>query len=166
MADKVTSKKYVGKKRLQRAKSVKIRTETKGFGFFKTALVLFFIALNFAVLLYFYLQFMMLFRYYLAVAFVLSLLTAVYVLSTDKNGQSKAVWIIIVLLGFTFGYFLYFLADENVFFSGRKESLSTFFRSPKNTSAQATKPTPAPRCAITAVIYTARAVSAHIRARI
>lgn len=127
MADKVTSKKYVGKKRLQRAKSVKIRTETKGFGFFKTALVLFFIALNFAVLLYFYLQFMMLFRYYLAVAFVLSLLTAVYVLSTDKNGQSKAVWIIIVLLGFTFGYFLYFLADENVFFFRAKKKFKHIF---------------------------------------
>lgn len=127
LREKVTSKRYLGSKYLKNAKAVKIRTETKGFGAFKTLFVMFLIALNFALLLYFYLRFVMIFQGYLIVAFILSVLTCIYVLSTEKNGQSKAVWIIILLLGFTFGYFIYFLADENVFFRGSRKRYNKIF---------------------------------------
>lgn len=125
--EKVTSRRYLKGKYLKNAKSVKIRTETKGFGAFKTLFVMFLIALNFAFLLFLYFRFLMVFQGYLTVAFVLSLLTSVYVLSTDKNGQSKAVWIIILLVGFSFGYLLYFFADENVFFYKSKKKFKKVF---------------------------------------
>ena len=56
----------------------------------------------------------------LVFSLIASLVTCVYVLSTNKNGQSKAVWIIFLLVCFTFGYIIFWLSDERIFFKKNK----------------------------------------------
>ena len=57
----------------------------------------------------------------LVFSLIASLVTCVYVLSTNKNGQSKAVWIIFLLVCFTFGYIIFWLSDERIFFKKNKK---------------------------------------------
>jgi cardiolipin synthase len=61
----------------------------------------------------------------------MSLLTSVYVLSSDKNSLSKAVWIIFLLLGFVFAYVIYFMSDERFFFRKPKKRYNAVFERTK-----------------------------------
>lgn len=72
-------------------KVVKIRAERNGLGILKTAVAIGLIAVQAAVLVCLYVFLSMAFRWYVIVSFSLSLLTCVYVLSSSKNGISKAV---------------------------------------------------------------------------
>lgn len=105
-----------GKVHSQDYKVVKIRTERNGLGALRTLLIAGLIAIQAAVLVCLYIFLSLAFRWYLIVSFALSLITCVYVLSSSRNGLSKAVWILFLLLAFSFGYLLYFLSDERIFF--------------------------------------------------
>lgn len=61
-------------------------------------------------------------------SFAVSLLTCIYVLSTNKNSQSKAVWIIFLLVCFTFGYVVFWLSDERIFFKKNKKRYTAVYR--------------------------------------
>lgn len=106
---------------------VKIKTETSGWGALKTFVVAFLIALQIAVLIYLHLSFALAFRWVMIVSLVLTAITCVYILSSKKNGLSKAVWIIFVLLGFSFGYVIYWLSDERIFFYRAKKRYKKVF---------------------------------------
>lgn len=86
------------------------------------------IAAQLSILLFFYIKLAIAFHGYLIFSFVMSLLTCIYVLSTNKNSLSKAVWIIFILLGFVFGYIVYFLSDERIFFKRAKRKYSEIFK--------------------------------------
>lgn len=116
-----------GKARSTDTKVVKIRSEHNGIGVFKTLFVAFLLLLQVALCVCLYVFVIVLFRWYLIVSFVMSLITCIYVLSTDKNSQSKAVWIIFLLLGFSFGYVVYFLSDEHIFFGRARKKYKKIF---------------------------------------
>ncbi|MBD5632516.1 MAG: cardiolipin synthase [Clostridia bacterium] len=102
-------------------KAVKIRTERHGLLYFKTVITLLLVALQACIFIGFYVFLGIAFWIYLVISFCLSLLTCIYCLSSNKNGLSKAVWIMLLLLGFSFGFILYFMSDERFFFYKAKK---------------------------------------------
>ena len=107
----------VGKSPSPDSKVVKVKTETGGLGGLKTLIVIAIIGVQLAFLIFLNVRFAFAVKWVMIASFVLSLLTCVYVLSSNKNSLSKAVWIIFLLLGFSFGYIIYFLSDERIFFA-------------------------------------------------
>ena len=100
---------------------LKIKTERNHLGLLKTLLVVFLIFLQFAVLISSYLFFFAFFNWLITFSFIASLITCIYVLSTNKNSQSKPIWILFLVLCFSFGYIIYFISDERVFWHKHKK---------------------------------------------
>ena len=100
--------KYSHKAQATNVGVVKVKTEGKGLGALKTLMVATLILLQVLLLIYVYVSFAMAFKWYLTASFVASLITCIYVLSSKKNGLSKAVWIIFLLLGFMAALLLLF----------------------------------------------------------
>ena len=118
-------------------KIVKIKTETSSWGVFKTLLVAFFIAVQVAFLIYLQTSFYYGFKWFMIINTALCLITCVYVLSSNKNGLSKAVWIIFILIGVSFGYIIYWLSDERIFFCrAKKRSEKVLLKVQKYTNKQ------------------------------
>ena len=111
----------VGKSRSPHTEIVKIKTETGGLGALKTLIVALIIGSQLGLLIYLNIMFAVAFWWFLAVSFVLSVITCIYVLSSNKNSLSKAVWIIFLLLFFSFGYIIYILSDKRIFFRKAKK---------------------------------------------
>ena len=109
------------------ARMVRIRTESHALGVSKTLIVLFAVVLQLALMLTLYIRFLMAFRWYIAVSFAFSLISCIHVLSSHRNGQSKAVWVLLLLLGFTVGYIIYYLSDERVFFGRAKRRFKRIY---------------------------------------
>lgn len=110
-------------------KVINIRTENNRFGIIKTGIILLFILLELVMMATLYFTLIIAFRWFMIVSFVLSILTCIYVLSSDKNSISKAVWILFILLTFTFGYIIYLLSDKRVFFYFPKKKYKKIFSS-------------------------------------
>ncbi len=106
---------------------VKIKTETNTFGILKLGMTMLLILIQIALLLILHFYFMSLTRYYVVLSIILSLITSIYILSSNKNSYSKAVWIMFVLVCFLFGYFIFFLSDEKVFFHNSKKKYNKIF---------------------------------------
>lgn len=112
---------YVAKrKHSPDSKVVKIRTD-KSLGGLKTFIVCAVILSQLAILIALYIWLGLAFQWYLVFSFAMSLVTCIYVLSSKRNGLSKCVWIMLLLLGFCFGYIVYFLSDERFFFRKAKK---------------------------------------------
>lgn len=108
-------------------KVVRIQTETNGWGAIKTLIVVGLLALQLSVIVLIYVFLSYLLKWYMAFSYALCLVTCVYVLSTNKNSLSKAVWILFILLSFGFGYIIYFLSDERIFFGRSKRRYAAIF---------------------------------------
>ena len=100
---------------------VRIKTERKGMGKLKAMLILFVALLQLGILAWLHLQLVAAFRSYLIISVILDIVTCFYVLMSNKNGRSKAVWIMLILLLFPVGFLIYFLSDENIFFRGSRK---------------------------------------------
>lgn len=96
---------------------VKIKTENiGGFGAIKIFVIAAIIGVQLALMIFLHVRFVFAFTWYMIAACVMSLLTCVYILSSNKNSLSKAVWIIFLLIGFSFAFIIYWLSDERIFF--------------------------------------------------
>lgn len=100
---------------------IKIKTERNSLGVLKTLLVMLLITLQLALFLISYLYFMWFFQSVVLVSLILTLFSCFYVLNTNKNSQSKPIWMIFLLLCFSFGYVIYFISDERVFWAKYKK---------------------------------------------
>jgi len=118
----------VGKSRAPYSETVKIKTETGGLGAVKTLIVVGLIAIQLGLLIYLNITFALAFKWVLAVSFIFSLITCVYVLSSNKNSLSKAVWIIFLLVGFSFGYIIYLMSDERIFFAKARKRYTSIYK--------------------------------------
>lgn len=112
--------------------AIKLKTESNTLGLLKTMIVLFLIMAQFVALLLFYLYFVAAFQTLAAISVVFSFATCIYVLSTNKNGQVKATWIMFLIICFTFGYIIYFLSDEHILFASSKRKYKKIFSSTKD----------------------------------
>ena len=120
--------KYSHKAQATNVGVVKVKTEGKGLGALKTLMVATLILLQVLLLIYVYVSFAMAFKWYLTASFVASLITCIYVLSSKKNGLSKAVWIIFLLLGFMFAHVIYLLSDDRFFFYRARKRYHKIFK--------------------------------------
>ncbi len=120
--------KYSHKAQATNVGVVKVKTEGKGLGALKTLIVAMLILMQLLLLIYIYVSFASAFKWYLTVSFILSLITCIYVLSSKKNGLSKAVWIIFLLLGFMFSHVIYLLSDDRFFFYGARKRYNKIFK--------------------------------------
>lgn len=59
----------------------------------------------------------MIVTWYLITLAVISILTAIGVLSSHRNGQTKAVWVLFVLVFFPFGFVIYFMSDDRIMYN-------------------------------------------------
>lgn len=108
-------------------KAFKIRTESNGLRPLKTAVIVLMVALQVGFLIALNILFSMAFKVYLIISFTFSLLTCIYCLSSQRNGLSKAVWIMLLLLGFSFGFIIYMMSDERIFFRKAKKRYKKVF---------------------------------------
>ena len=109
-------KKSTRRRRGSGGRIVKIKTEGKGLLPLKTALVVLSVAFQAGFLIFLHLEAVRVFWIYSVISYILSLIMCVHCLSSDRNGLSKAVWIIILLVGYSFGFVLYILSDKRIFF--------------------------------------------------
>ena len=125
------------KVRSSETRVVRVKTETSGLGALKTLIVMAIIFSQLAIFIYLYIELAIAFRWYIVFSFVVSVLTCIYILSSDKNSLSKAVWIIFVLIFFIFGYAIYIMSDERFFFKRAKKRYEAVFKeAEKYTEAQ------------------------------
>ena len=128
----MSNKKIAARRREARSHSpdarvVKIRTEGKGNGVFKTLFIGLLILAQIALLLTLYLGFLGSFVWYQLAAFIISFLCCLRVLSSDKTGQTKTVWILFLLLFYTFSFIAYIMSDETVCFGWAKRRYKKIF---------------------------------------
>lgn len=105
---------------------VKIRTEGK-VGAAKTMLIGIFILLQLGFLIALFLGVISSFVWYFLVAFILSFICCMHVMSSDRNAQSKTVWTLFLLLFFAVGYIFYFISLEKVFFGRAKRRYNKIY---------------------------------------
>lgn len=104
---------------LRGADIVKIRTEHNNITAIKGALALSFVAAQLAAILALVLFAEFYLTWYLVLCAVLSILTAIYCLSSERSTGSKAIWVLITLIFFVIGFIIYWLSDDR-FMYGRK----------------------------------------------
>lgn len=120
-------------------KAVKIRTEGKGIGVFKTLFVGVLVLLQLALMLLLFLGVSLSVQWYQLVALILSLLCCLHVLSTDKTGQTKTVWVLFLVVFFYFGYLFYVFSSEDIFFAGAKRKYRRIFSRTKRFTPEYTE---------------------------
>jgi len=100
---------------------IKIKTERNGLGTLKTMIVVLLIASQLAVFILGFLYLSSFFQWFSLFSFVMSIITSLYVLSTNKNSQSKPIWILFIIVCSSFGYIIYFISHEKVFWAKYKK---------------------------------------------
>lgn len=116
--------------------AVKIKTESNGLGLLKTFVVLFMIALQIALIALAYLFFLSAFKWYFVISMFLTLVTCVYVLSSDFHGQAKATWILFLLVCFSFGYVIYLMSDKHILFARSRKKYTKILKQNENLQEQ------------------------------
>ncbi len=112
-------------------RAVRIKTENNKAGAIKKLIIGGLIALNLAFIIYLNISFAFAFWWWMLLCFVLSLVNCVYVLSSNRNGLSKAVWIIFLLVCFSFSNLIFWLSDERIFFRKAKKRYNAVFERTK-----------------------------------
>lgn len=95
---------------------IRLKTERRGIGKMKAMSIILIALLQLGLLILLHTIAVATFRGYLIFSLVMDFLTCLYVLASDKNSRSKAVWIMIILVLFPVGFVIFFLSDERVFF--------------------------------------------------
>lgn len=116
-----------------RDKSVlKIRTEKNGafIGTLKVATVAFLVLLQMGIQIFLFSMFAYLSWIYSLVAFGLSIISCIFLISSNRSPASKTVWTFIILIFFNVGFILYILTNDKFFFrKPRKMFREVFARS-------------------------------------
>lgn len=120
----------VGKTRAPYAEAVKIKTETST-GVLKTIILAFILLAQLVGAIYLSYYFATVATWAFVLTITLTMITCISVLSSNKNSQSKAVWIIVIFICFSFGYLLYLLSDERIFFRKSKKRFSAIIEKTK-----------------------------------
>lgn len=105
---------------------VRVRTEKNG-RLLKTMSFLLLIGLQVGVLLTLYFIYLGAFQWYMTLSLALSLISTLHVLSSDKNGQTKAIWVLFLMVGFTIGFIAYILSSEKIFFGRESKRYKKIF---------------------------------------
>ncbi len=105
----------------------RIKTESNRVGNIKKIIIGLLIAVQLALIIYLHLSFIVASRWLFLINLFSSVITSVYVLSTNKNSLTKAVWIVFLLVCFPFSSLIYWLTDERHFFLKLKSKYKAVF---------------------------------------
>ena len=131
-----------GVKRSSDAKIVKVRTEHNTLSTVKTLLTAFLVLLQLSLIVSLSFIPALGMGWYLIIPAVISILTAFSVLSSHRSTQSKAVWVLFILVFFCFGFLIYFMSnDKYMYFRARRRHKGIF-----KDSEQYVKPYTEPDC--------------------
>ena len=108
---------------------VRVKTERKGIGKLKVIFILLIALLQLCLLAFFHYALTEVFRGYLIFSVVLDIITCFYILGSSKNGRSKPVWIMLVLVLFPVGFLVYLLSDERIFFRSSRKRYAAILQS-------------------------------------
>ncbi len=111
---------------------VKIKTENNGLGVLKALLIFGIILFQLLMFVLLHATFMLSYKWTALGTFIVSLITCIYVLSSNKNSHSKAVWIIFLLIFFPFAYLFYIISDERVLMIGSGKRYKRIFNDSKD----------------------------------
>lgn len=132
MTEKINSKGSVIKSKRSFDNLLKVRTEGNNFGILKTLLIFVLFLIEIATMVFGGLFIISFLRGYMITAGVITIATCIYVLSSNKNSQSKAVWVMFLLIFFEFGYIIFYLSDEHIFFRKQKKKYDEIFKRVNN----------------------------------
>lgn len=105
---------------------IKIKTESN-YGALKTIIVALLIVLQFVFLLLSFLYLYQVFTGLMVFSLVISIIFSIIVLSSQRTGQTKAIWILFMLVCFTFGWVVFLLSNERVMFGRNKKRYKKIF---------------------------------------
>ena len=106
---------------------IKIRTEKNGFGTLKVIIIAFLVLLQLGLQIYLYLYLAWISRVFLFISFALSVLSCIFLLSSNRSPASKAVWIFIIMILFEVGFVLYILSSDKYFFRKSRKRYKKIF---------------------------------------
>lgn len=109
----------------------KMKTENISFGALKTGIFLLLILIQMVLLVLSYLTIFAGFKSFLTISLIISVATCIYILSSNKNSHSKAVWILFIMINYSFGYLFYFASHEKFLFRNFKKRYNKIYESTK-----------------------------------
>jgi len=134
-----TLKKGVKRPRIKHSEDIftlKVRTESNSLGVLKTLIVLAIIFSQAAILIVANLFVSSIFQWFVAVSVAITLITSIYVLSSEFHGHAKAVWIFFLLVCFEFGYLFFFMSDKHILFARQRRIYQKIFEQNKGLQKQ------------------------------
>lgn len=108
-------------------KMVKIRTEHNTLSTVKTLVTAFLVLLQLAVILGISYIPMLGAGWLLLIPMAISVITAFSVLSSHRSAQSKAVWVLFILVFFFFGFLIYFMSDDKIMYARQRKRHKAIF---------------------------------------
>lgn len=130
--DKISSSQNMIKSKRPFEHLVRIKTEGNNLGILKTIFIFALLILEIATISLATLYVVSFIKWYMLFAAILSIASCFYVISSSKNSQSKAVWIMFLILFFQFGYLVFWLSDERIFFKRQKKRYDEIFKKSYN----------------------------------
>ena len=107
---------------------LKIRTEKNAFfGTIKVASVALLVLLQLGIQIFLYSVFALASGVYALIAFILSFISCIFLLSSNRSPASKAVWTLIILIFFEVGFILYILTNDKFFFRRNRKRFKEVF---------------------------------------
>ena len=107
---------------------LKVRTEKNGLiGTLKVATVAILVLLQLGIQIFLYGYFAAMSGIYSLIAFILSIISCIFLLSSNRSPASKAVWTFIILIFFEVGFILYFLTNSKFFFRRQRKRFKEIF---------------------------------------
>ena len=118
------------RQRFTEDKLVKIRTEHNNSGAFKTIFAAAFILVQLGIIVGLSTLPALALWWYLIILVVISIFTALSVLSSHRNNQAKAVWVLFILVFFFGGFVIYFMSNDKYMYARpRRRHRDIFARS-------------------------------------
>lgn len=105
---------------------VKIKTELN-YGGLKTFVVALIIVIQFAIQLFSLLYLYSLFKWLNTISYIISFVFCLITLSSKRTGQTKAIWILFMLVCPTFGWIIFLLSNEKIMFGRNKKKYQKIF---------------------------------------
>ena len=116
--------------------ALKIKTESNGLGVLKTLIVLSLIAIQLALIILSYLFFLTVYKWYIILSLAVTFVTCIHCLSSDYNGQTKAIWIFFMIICYSFGFVFYFISDKRILLYRSRKKYKKIYNQTKSLKNQ------------------------------
>ncbi len=120
------------RQRFNEDKVVKIRTEHNHVGLAKTLITAAIVLLQLGIIIGLSTLPALAVRWYLLFLVIISLFTAFSVLSSHRNNQAKAVWVLFILVFFFCGFIVYFMSNDKYMYARSRRRHAKIFERTKS----------------------------------